>query len=103
MIGNKNMRYIDGVVTLTLNAEQCIGCKRCEMVCPHAVFEIQNGKAMVRDRNACMECGACAMNCPTQAVSVQAEVGCAMAIIYSFFTGGAPNCDCGCGSESNCC
>jgi len=28
-----------------------------------------------------MECGACAMNCPTDALTVQAGVGCAAAVI----------------------
>jgi Fe-S-cluster-containing hydrogenase component 2 len=53
----------------------------CIVVCPHAVFGMDNGKAHLEDRDACMECGACAMNCPVDAVSVKAVVGCAAAVI----------------------
>jgi NAD-dependent dihydropyrimidine dehydrogenase PreA subunit len=103
------MRYIDDVVTLTLDTDKCIGCKKCEMVCPHAVFAIQLGKATFQDRNACMECGACALNCPVEAITVQSQAGCAQAIIRGFLTGTEPNCDTDCcstgksSSKSNSC
>jgi ferredoxin len=48
----------------------------------------------------CMECGACATNCPASAITVDAGVGCAAAVIYSWFTGKEPTCGCG---EGECC
>ena len=72
--------YLRDVVTLELNVDRCTGCGRCVEVCPHAVFEINERKALMIDRDACMECGACAMNCPAEAVSVRTGVGCAWAI-----------------------
>jgi NAD-dependent dihydropyrimidine dehydrogenase PreA subunit len=56
-------------------------------------------KARIVEKNLCMECGACAMNCPTEAIEVNAGVGCAAAIINGWITGGEPSCDCG----SECC
>jgi NAD-dependent dihydropyrimidine dehydrogenase PreA subunit len=75
--------YLPNVVTLQLDQEKCVGCGLCLVVCPHTVFSMNNGHARIRDRDACMECGACAQNCPTEAVTVQAGVGCAAAVINS--------------------
>ena len=93
-------RYLSNVTTLALNTEKCIGCGRCTEVCPHGVFEIADKKALIVDKDACMECGACALNCPSNALSVNASVGCAAAIIMSWFTGKEPSC--GCGGSSRC-
>ncbi len=78
-----NLVYLKDVVTLELDSEKCIGCGMCLIVCPHAVFSLNNSHAVVEDRDACMECGACAKNCPTEALSVQSGVGCAAAVINS--------------------
>ncbi len=88
------LRYLEGVVTLTLDAKKCIGCGTCVDVCPHAVLAIEDDKAAIVDRDACMECGACALNCVPQALSVQAGVGCAAAIITGMIRGTEPTCDC---------
>ncbi|RLB36854.1 MAG: ferridoxin [Deltaproteobacteria bacterium] len=75
--------YLKDVVTLQFNEEACVGCGMCVAVCPHEVFVMNNGKVHIRERDACMECGACAVNCPADALSVQAGVGCAAAVINS--------------------
>ena len=94
-------RYLKGVATLALNTGKCIGCGRCVEVCPHGVFEIDERKAVVTDKDLCMECGACAKNCPADAITVNAGVGCAAAIINSWITGGKTSCDCSGGKD--CC
>ncbi len=75
--------YLKNVVTLELAEEKCVGCGMCLVVCPHAVFEMSDGHASIEKRDACMECGACAQNCPTEAITVEAGVGCAAAVINS--------------------
>jgi len=75
------LAYLRGVATLSLEAGKCIGCALCEIVCPHAVFAMVEGIAVIGDRDACMECGACARNCPTEAIYVKVGVGCAAAVI----------------------
>jgi len=80
-------KYLKDVVTLKLIPERCIGCKMCTIVCPHAVFDIKDKKALIVDRDSCMECGACAKNCPTGAITVRPGVGCAYAIITSILRG----------------
>jgi NAD-dependent dihydropyrimidine dehydrogenase PreA subunit len=77
------MIYLKNVVSLAFQPEKCVECGMCLEVCPHAVFSFTNGKVDIKHRDACMECGACARNCPTEAVTVQAGVGCAAAVINS--------------------
>lgn len=87
-----NLTYIKNGETLRLEESLCTGCGGCVDVCPHAVFSIEEGKALIRARGRCMECGACARNCPFGALSVQAGVGCAAAIIIGKIRGTAPVC-----------
>jgi NAD-dependent dihydropyrimidine dehydrogenase PreA subunit len=86
--------YLKDVVTLLLDEEKCAGCGTCEVVCPHSVFRLSNGKVAIVDRDACMECGACAINCPTEAIAVQSGVGCAQAVINAAFGRNSSSCCC---------
>lgn len=83
----KKFRYLSGVATLELNQQACIGCGLCATVCPHNVFAINGGKAMILDRDACMECGACSLNCPVKALNVDSGVGCASGMINQWLSG----------------
>ena len=87
-------KYLSNVATLALSSDKCVGCGMCLDVCPHGVLEFENGKAIISDKDSCMECGACAKNCPADAISVDAGVGCALAIIMGWLTGTEPHCDC---------
>jgi ferredoxin len=86
--------YLKNVVTLKLDEAKCTGCGKCLEVCPHAVLSRDSGKVQVQARDKCMECGACAKNCPVEAISVQAGVGCAAAVINSALGRNAAACCC---------
>jgi ferredoxin len=92
------LRYLEDVVTLELNADACVGCGACTLVCPHGVLAMEGRKSHIVDRNGCMECGACAKNCPTGALTVTPGVGCAAYIIQVWLKGkeraacGGPGC-----------
>ena len=73
--------------TLKFNRELCNNCIMCTSVCPHAVFERNNGKVNLIHPSNCMECGACQLNCPTGAISVDSGVGCAAAMIKAALKG----------------
>ena len=87
------MQYLKNVVTLKLEPSLCTGCGVCVLVCPHAVFEIRNGKAVISKMNDCMECGACALNCQFNAISVKSGVGCAAGILNGILNNTEPGCD----------
>jgi ferredoxin len=95
------MTYIMNGGTLRLEESKCTGCGDCIEVCPHAVFELEDGTLRIRSRESCMECGACMKNCPHGALRVKAGVGCAAAVIQGKIRGGAP--ECGCGGEKGSC
>lgn len=83
----KTFRYIEGVASLVLDTEKCIGCGMCTQVCPHGIFTIIGKKTQIIDKDGCMECGACAMNCPVEALGVTPGVGCASLIIGRWLKG----------------
>jgi len=93
-------KYLKNVTSLRYNSGKCVGCGRCAEVCPHGVFEVNEKKARLSDRDSCMECGACALNCPARTIKVNAGVGCAAAIITGWITGKEPTCGC---SDGGCC
>jgi len=62
---------------------------------------VNGKKAAISDKDRCMECGACVRNCAFGAITVNAGVGCAAAIINGMITGGEPSC--GCGDTQNAC
>ena len=97
------LKYLKNVVSLSLTAEKCTGCKKCTEVCPHGFFDLANGKARILERDLCIECGACALNCPAEAIKVEAGTGCAAAIMMSWFTGKEPTCGCSDDGSSVCC
>ncbi|TFF91353.1 4Fe-4S dicluster domain-containing protein [Candidatus Thorarchaeota archaeon] len=59
--------------------ESCIGCMKCQDVCPVDVFveSMHNGERVVdpERETACIFCLACEIACPTDAICVQSEVG----------------------------
>ena len=90
--------YLKGVSSIKLDINECNGCRMCETVCPHAVISVDK-TAVIKYIDRCMECGACQQNCEAGAISVNAGVGCAAAVITGILNKTAP--DCGCGNDKN--
>ena len=96
----RSLRYLKNN-TLSLNDEKCVGCGNCLEVCPHGVFYMDGKKALIINKDNCMECGACHTNCPADAISVDAGVGCAAAVITGILTGSGPACGCSTENDEN--
>jgi NAD-dependent dihydropyrimidine dehydrogenase PreA subunit len=90
----KDFRYLKGVTTLSLDSQNCIGCRMCTLVCPHGVLSMEGKKARIVDLDGCMECGACAANCPVAALQVNPGVGCAAYIIQTWIKKDKSQCAC---------
>jgi len=57
---------------LAIVAEQCIGCKICDYVCPVECFAPTDKRKMIFvEPELCVGCGACLIQCPTNAITNQ--------------------------------
>lgn len=59
----------DRNVTTLIDADRCIGCGLCTVVCPMATLIIEGGKVIVRGTDS-LNCDHCAAACPTEAIRV---------------------------------
>lgn len=66
---------------LELDKDTCVGCQMCVKVCPHAVFDMHEKKAVIAHADRCIECGACQLNCHGGAIEVTKGTGCLFIIV----------------------
>ncbi len=62
---------------ITVNAENCTGCKRCSTVCPVNLWVVKEGTARILDsyKELCLECGSCWQVCDYNAVNFRYPKG----------------------------
>ncbi len=58
-------------VTTRIDADRCIGCGLCTLVCPLETLSVQDGKAVIQGVES-LNCDHCAAACPTEAIRVNA-------------------------------
>lgn len=56
-----------GAFTRKVCSAGCIGCKKCERVCPHGAVTITGNLALI-DPSKCTSCGECVSQCPTKVI-----------------------------------
>ena len=52
----------------------CIGCKKCEKLCPEQAITVRDNLASV-DAEKCTGCGVCADNCPVGCIRTRSFLG----------------------------
>jgi heterodisulfide reductase subunit A len=84
-------------IVAEVNPENCIGCGKCESVCPYNAIELVPAISEFEDVNIssqksfinsalCKGCGTCAATCPNSAITIrQFEFGQISAMIESYF------------------
>ncbi|MCK5670832.1 4Fe-4S binding protein [Candidatus Bathyarchaeota archaeon] len=60
------------VFTPVLDADKCIGCMRCYILCPEVAIEMVDHKAVINYKN-CKGCGVCTEECPVDAIDFVKE------------------------------
>ena len=55
---------------LKVNKDLCTGCGNCAIVCEMNLYQIRNGKAIIKAnyKELCYECGACYLVCEPDAI-----------------------------------
>jgi len=56
-----------GALTMKYCEVGCIGCKKCEKICPTDAIKVENFCATI-DQEKCSACGLCAEVCPTNSI-----------------------------------
>jgi len=55
-----------------IDAEKCVGCRRCYIFCPEVAISMVDDKAQINYKH-CKGCGICAEECPTEAIELKQE------------------------------
>jgi NADH:ubiquinone oxidoreductase subunit F (NADH-binding)/NAD-dependent dihydropyrimidine dehydrogenase PreA subunit len=57
------------LLTYTIDAEKCTGCRRCAKVCPQEAVTGEKKEPHVIDQEKCIQCGSCYSACKFEAVN----------------------------------
>jgi len=70
-IGKLHKPSVKGSLSVHIDPDICIACRTCIKVCPVNVFEFQEGRVDMKNRNRCMKCLACIKQCPVNALDLR--------------------------------
>lgn len=73
-VSRKSLQYVEMNETyhcsqFVYDAEKCVGCQRCVVVCPYGARTL-SGKTMAVDETKCRACGICFNACNTAAIRI---------------------------------
>ena len=68
---SKNTDVVHNGKNIEIHYDECIGCGKCQRICPMKVFEIKNKKPIVVNEQDCIHCSLCKDQCPSQAIAIQ--------------------------------
>jgi len=64
-------------MSIAINPDKCVACKRCIEVCPGNLIQLENGKAVIKREKDCWGCTSCLKECKSGAISffLGADIG----------------------------
>lgn len=64
-------------MSIRINKEKCVGCKKCCEVCPGTLIVIENNKAVMKYPKNCWGCVSCVKECTKGAIDfyLGADIG----------------------------
>lgn len=64
-------------MSIRIHKNRCIGCGKCEAVCPGTLIELEKGYATMKYPRDCWGCVSCVKECPVGAISffLGADIG----------------------------
>ena len=69
--GKDTLAIIKNPLQAVYDTEKCVGCDKCEFICPYDAIEAQQLATPQIDYGLCKGCGACALVCPHSAIQVK--------------------------------
>lgn len=57
-------------MSIHIDKATCIGCKKCEFVCPGNLIEVIDKKAVITYEKDCWGCASCLKECPYGCISL---------------------------------
>ena len=77
--GHKTKKYSD---KLRVDEEKCIGCGKCEKLCPMSNIKVVDKKVV--QNKQCTMCYRCINNCPKQAMILLGKMGVEQSVIEKY-------------------
>lgn len=64
-------------MSIRINKDKCVGCKKCQEVCPGTLIQIEDQKAVIKYPKNCWGCASCVKECKTGAIDfyLGADIG----------------------------
>ncbi len=70
--GTVRTELLNGLRTLSIDRDQCVGCRCCAEVCPRGVWEMgEDRRAVMARREDCTACRACLVQCGSGAITAE--------------------------------
>lgn len=64
-------------MSILIDKNKCVGCKRCSQICPGNLIKMEDGKAFIKYPKDCWGCASCIKECKACAISLYlgADIG----------------------------